>query len=63
MHAHILPQMTESHSEGHCADLQTISTALTDHKEQTEREMEVSVESSLPFLQSLTNGTLPGTCI
>lgn len=36
-------QMTVSHSEGHCTQLQGISTAVTDNKQQMESEMEVCV--------------------
>lgn len=41
-HTIILPQMTESHVESHCTDLQSISTTLTAHKEESERDMEVT---------------------
>ena len=42
--------MTKSHAKDHWAELQTISTALTTHKQQAESEIEVCVHMQVLLL-------------
>lgn len=43
MYPLVPPQMAVSHAEDHCTQLQDISTAVTDNRQQIESEMEVCV--------------------